>query len=77
MPVFTQPPDSQFAYVVVAGKRARQLMSGAPPLVLNPRSQKPTRVAMEELNAARLEYSVPERPEDAAEAEKDGKKRRD
>jgi DNA-directed RNA polymerase omega subunit len=75
MPVFTHAPESQFAYVVVAGKRARQLMSGAPPLVLNPRSQKPTRIAMEELNASRLEYSVPERPEDAA--EKDGKRSRD
>ena len=35
MPVFTEAPDSMFAFVVVAGKRARQLMSGASPLVLN------------------------------------------
>jgi DNA-directed RNA polymerase omega subunit len=72
MPVFTQPPESQFAFVIVAGKRARQLMSGAQPLVLNPRSQKATRVAREELNAGRLEYSIPERPEDL---DKDGKRR--
>ena len=61
----TQTPDSQFAYVIVAGKRARQLMSGATPLLANPRSHKPTRVAMEELNAGQLEYQLPELPEDA------------
>ena len=65
MPVYTQAPDSQFAYVVVAGKRARQLMSGASPLIANPRSHKPTRVAMEELNAAQLEYQMPDPPDDA------------
>ena len=62
MTVSTQPPDSQFAYVVVAGRRARQLMVGATPLVANPRSHKPTRVAMEELNAGQLEYDLPEVP---------------
>ncbi len=49
-----------FAFVVVAGKRARQLMSGASPLVANPRSHKPTRVAMEELTAGQLEYKTPD-----------------
>ena len=62
MTVSTQPPDSQFAYVVVAGRRARQLMVGASPLIANPRSHKPTRVAMEELNAGQLEYDLPEIP---------------
>ena len=62
MAVSTQPPDSQFAYVVVAGRRARQLMVGASPLIANPRSHKPTRVAMEELNAGQLEYDLPDLP---------------
>jgi DNA-directed RNA polymerase omega subunit len=62
MTVSTQPPDSQFAYVVVAGRRARQLMIGATPLLANPRSHKPTRLAMEELNAGQLEYDLPEVP---------------
>ena len=62
MTVSTQPPDSQFAYVVVAGRRARQLMMGATPLLANPRSHKPTRLAMEELNAGQLEYDLPEVP---------------
>jgi len=60
MTVSHQPPDSLFAYVVVAGRRARQLMMGAMPLLANPRSHKPTRVAMEELNAGQLEYDLPE-----------------
>lgn len=70
MPVFNQAPESRFAYVVVAGKRARQLMSGASPLIANPHSLKPTRIAMEELNAAQLEYRTPELPEDGAEKDK-------
>jgi DNA-directed RNA polymerase subunit omega len=60
MAVLNQAPDSMFAFVVVAGKRARQLMSGASPLVANPRSHKPTRVAMEELTAGQLEYKTPD-----------------
>lgn len=73
MAVLNDAPDSQFAFVVVAGKRARQLMSGAAPLLANPRSHKPTRVAMEELTAGRLEYSTP----DLDSAEKDGKRRKE
>jgi DNA-directed RNA polymerase subunit omega len=73
MAVLNEAPDSQFAFVVVAGKRARQLMSGAAPLVANPRSHKPTRVAMEELSAGQLEYRTPE----VDGAEKDGKRRKE
>jgi DNA-directed RNA polymerase omega subunit len=60
MTISTKPPDSLFAYVVVAGRRARQLMMGATPLLANPRSHKSTRIAMEELNAGQLEYDLPE-----------------
>ncbi len=73
MAVHTQAPESQFAFVVVAGKRARQLMSGASPLVANPRSHKSTRVAMEELKAGQLEYRTP----DLDGVEKDGKRRKE
>jgi DNA-directed RNA polymerase subunit omega len=58
----TQAPDSKFAFVVVAARRARQLMMGASPLVANPRSHKSTRVAIEELGAGVLEYQMPELP---------------
>jgi DNA-directed RNA polymerase omega subunit len=62
MPIFTQAPDSKFAFVVIAGKRSRQLMVGASPLLANPRSHKATRIAMEELSAGQLEYKTPEMP---------------
>src|ERR1700681_1196002 len=68
MPVSNEVPESLFAYVIVAGKRARQLMSGASPLIANPRSHKPTRVAMEELSAGQLEYKTPDL--DAADRDK-------
>ena len=58
----SQAPDSKFAFVVVAARRARQLMLGASPLVANPRSHKSTRVAIEELGAGVLEYQLPEIP---------------
>ena len=72
MAVLSQAPDSMFAFVVVAGKRARQLMSGAIPLLANPRSHKATRIAMEELSAGQLEYQTPD-----PDAEKDGKRRKE
>ena len=72
MAVLNQAPDSQFAFVVVAGKRARQLMSGAVPLLANPRSHKATRIAMEELSAGQLEYQTPD-----PDAEEDGKRRKE
>jgi len=70
----TQAPDSKFAFVVVAARRARQLMMGASPLVANPRSHKSTRVAVEELDAGVLEYQMPERPD---EEDKDGRRRKE
>jgi DNA-directed RNA polymerase omega subunit len=72
MTVLNQAPESKFACVVVAARRARQLMAGAPPLVDRPRSRKPTRIAMEELNKAVLEYRLPEPPEGAD--DKEGKR---
>lgn len=60
MTVQTKAPESQFAYVVVAARRARQLMAGAPPLLENPRTLKPTRIACEELEHSLLEYDFTE-----------------
>jgi DNA-directed RNA polymerase omega subunit len=59
MTVHNQPPESKFAYVVVASRRARQLMLGASPLIANPQSLKHTRVAMQELNSSVLEFEIP------------------
>jgi DNA-directed RNA polymerase subunit omega len=74
MSVLTKAPDSQFAYVVVAARRARQLMMGGRPMVDNPRSRKTTRIAEEELQKGLLEYDLKEKPEDAD--DKDGKRRK-
>jgi DNA-directed RNA polymerase omega subunit len=74
MTVQTKAPESQFAYVVLAARRARQIMAGAPPMLENLRTQKATRIACEEVNHGLIEYDfadvVP--PEE----EKDGGKRR-
>ena len=60
MSVSNTAPDSQFAYVVVVSRRARQLMIGGRPLVENPHSRKNTRIAEEELHAGMLEYETPD-----------------
>jgi DNA-directed RNA polymerase omega subunit len=69
-------PESKFAFVVVAARRARQLMLGAVPLISNPRSLKPTRIAVEELNAGVLEFQGPP-PPPVAPSDKEGKRRKD
>ena len=70
----TKAPESQFAYVVLAARRARQLMAGAPPLLENPRTQKATRVACDELEHGLLEYDVPEVA--TGDEDKDGKRKK-
>jgi DNA-directed RNA polymerase omega subunit len=73
MTVQTKAPESQFAYVVLAARRARQIMAGAPPLVENLRSLKATRIACDEVTHGLIEYDF---TEPGAEEEKDGGKRR-
>jgi DNA-directed RNA polymerase omega subunit len=74
MTVQTKAPESQFAYVVLAARRARQIMAGAPPLMENPKTQKPTRVACEELEHSLIEFEFTEPP--SIDEDKDGNKRR-
>jgi DNA-directed RNA polymerase omega subunit len=74
MTVLTKAPESQFAYVVLAARRARQLMAGAPPLVESPRTLKPTRIACEEVENGLLEYDFTE--PSSIDEDKDGNKRR-
>jgi DNA-directed RNA polymerase omega subunit len=71
MSALKEPPESKFAYVILASRRARQLMAGAPPLIDNPKSRKATRVALEELDRNQLEFEMPESAE-----EKEGKRRK-
>ena len=49
--------DSNYRYILVAARRARQLQSGAPPLI-NTRSRKPSRIAQEEINAGKVKHVV-------------------
>ena len=74
MGVFRHAPESQFAYVVVVARRARQLMIGGRPFMDNPHSRKTSRIAEEELLKGYLEYEVPDPPEGSV--DKDGKRRK-
>jgi DNA-directed RNA polymerase subunit omega len=47
--------DSNFRYVLVAARRARQLQNGAEPMVPS-RSRKACRVAQEEIAAGKVAY---------------------
>ena len=74
MTVQTKAPESQFAYVVLAARRARQIMAGAPPLVENLRTLKATRIACEEVNQGLIEYDFSE--PGSIDEDKDGKRRK-
>jgi DNA-directed RNA polymerase omega subunit len=74
MTVQSKAPESQFAYVVLAARRARQIMAGAPPMVENTRTQKATRLACEEVNHGLIEYEFHE--PGSTEEDKDGKRRK-
>jgi DNA-directed RNA polymerase omega subunit len=74
MSVETKAPESQFAYVVLAARRARQLMAGAPPLFDSPRTTKATRIACEEVDHGLVEYEFTEPA--SIDEDKDGNKRR-
>ena len=49
--------DSNYRYILVAARRARQLSGGAPPLV-STNTRKPYRVAQEEIAAGKMQYSI-------------------
>ncbi|MGA7917221.1 MAG: DNA-directed RNA polymerase subunit omega [Candidatus Acidiferrales bacterium] len=74
MAVLRDAPESQFAYVVVVARRARQLLIGGRPMVDNPRSRKTTRIAEEELQKGLLEYDAPHLNEDAEDKEEKRRK---
>jgi len=62
--------DSNYRYILVAARRARQLQSGAPPVV-DTNSRKPCRIAQDEIRAGKVKWEIPETrtvAEQAAEA---------
>jgi len=62
--------DSNYRYILVAARRARQLQGGAPP-VIETASRKPCRIAQDEIKAGKVKWQVSEEPKLAAEAAAD------
>src|SRR3989442_7491542 len=58
--------DSNYRYILVAARRARQLQGGAPPVIQTP-SRKPCRIAQDEIRAGKVKWVIPEMPRSAAE----------
>jgi len=56
--------DSNYRYILVAARRARQLQGGAPP-VIETISRKPCRIAQDEIKAGKVKWVVPEMPASA------------
>jgi DNA-directed RNA polymerase subunit omega len=50
--------DSNYRYILVAARRARQLQNGARPLV-ETTTRKPCKIAREEIRAGKIKYSIP------------------
>jgi DNA-directed RNA polymerase subunit omega len=58
--------DSNYRYILVAARRARQLQGGAPP-VIETHSRKPCRIAQDEIKAGKVKWVIPETPKSTAE----------
>ena len=58
--------DSNYRYILVAARRARQLQSGAPPVV-ETASRKQCRIAQDEIKAGKVKWMIPETPRAAVE----------
>jgi DNA-directed RNA polymerase subunit omega len=56
--------DSNYRYILVAARRARQLQGGAPP-VIDTSSRKPCRIAQDEIRAGKVKWLIPEAPRPA------------
>jgi DNA-directed RNA polymerase subunit omega len=50
--------DSNYRYVLVAARRARQIQNGARPIV-EAHSHKPCRIAEEEIQAGKVKWEIP------------------
>src|SRR5437868_7765988 len=53
--------DSNYRYILVAARRARQLQGGAPP-VIETSSRTPCRIAQDETKAGKVKWVIPELP---------------
>ncbi len=53
--------DSNYRYILVVARRARQLQAGSRPAV-ETETRKPCRIAQEEITAGKVKWSIPETP---------------
>lgn len=53
--------DSNYRYILVAARRARQIQGGAPPAV-DSLSRKPCRIAQDEIRAGKVKWVLTELP---------------
>ena len=51
--------DSNYRYILVAARRARQLQNGAPP-VIETSSRKPCRIAQDEIRSGKVKWVIPD-----------------
>ncbi len=51
--------DSNYRYILVAARRARQIQSGARPLI-DTHSRKPCRIAQDEIRANKVKWMIAE-----------------
>ncbi len=58
--------DSNYRFILVAAKRARQLQSGAKPQI-ETNSRKACRIAQDEIKAGKIKWDIPEVEKSAAE----------
>jgi DNA-directed RNA polymerase subunit omega len=59
--------DSNYRYILVAARRARQLQGGAPP-VIDTHSRKPCRIAQDEIKAGKVKWEKTDLTGDSATA---------
>jgi len=57
--------DSNYRYILVAARRARQISGGAPPLV-NTNARKPCKIAQEEIDAGKIQFTTKAKQEPVA-----------
>jgi len=60
--------DSNYRYVLVAARRARQISGGAPPLVPT-NARKPCKIAQQEIDAGKIQFITKGKKEPAPSAE--------
>ena len=58
----TPEMDSKYRMIIVAAQRSKQLQRGARPRVeLDPQRHKPTRIALEEVQRGKVDFSIVEK----------------